>query len=333
MDLEFVGELEPIGLVPFLDELDVEGAGGVALFEEGLEEVFGVGLFGFEEGFGFCEELIFLVCDDEEGWKASEVWGDAGWGEGFDDVEIPSGLDRADLLDHGLVEGPIHGDLLFAVLAVAVEEEAVFGAEFVEEFGDFDVVTAVFSDFAPFALAEPADGIEAIGDFADAEGGGGEGVESDAAADAFFEVEHEVVGAEEGAEVENGVSHEDGVIEVEEVEADDEVGFAEFVNEFLYFPLGVDVVGAAKGAEGDAEGHFEEVFAVPSADVSGDVLGFEVEVNDIFWHGGDFAVFWRGKQWKREGRKIYYVTLCYFMYGVGGGFCGFPKGGQWKRGF
>lgn len=92
---------------------------------------------------------------------------------------------------------PIDRDGAFEVgFGVDVGDGAIGDAEFVEEFGGFDVVAAVFGDFFDFALFPPAEGVEASGGFVEAEGGFDDGVEADAVAEDFFEVEHEVEGGD-----------------------------------------------------------------------------------------------------------------------------------------
>ena len=97
----------------------------------------------------------------------------------------------------------------------------------------------------------------------------------------FFDVEEEVECGDLG-EVEDGVGGEDFVVEVDEVEADDEVGVAEFADELFGFLFGVDVVGVVEGVVGGGDGEFHFVDVVPASDVVGAVLGFEVEVDDVF---------------------------------------------------
>ncbi len=156
-------------------------------------------------------------------------------------------------------------------------------AVFVDEAGDFDVVAAVFGDFEEAALFEPADGLEAFAGFLEVEGGGGDGVEGEPVLEGFLEVDHEVEGGEL-SEIEGGVTVEDDVIEAQVVEANDEVGALELLDEVVDRFLVVDAVIAALRAVGDADAEAHAADMIPPADLVGGPLGFDIEVNDIGAH-------------------------------------------------
>lgn len=164
-------------------------------------------------------------------------------------------------------------------------QHAVLGAVFVDEARAFDVKAAVLSDLEEFAFAPPADGIEAVAGFTDAEGGGGDGIEADAVAEFLFDFDEQIEGARGVREVEDGVPGEDFVIEVDDIESDDEVGAQELIDESVDVFFGVDAIFAGGGGVGDAEGHSHVPFAVPAAGIVGGALGFEIEVDDVLGHG------------------------------------------------
>ena len=158
-------------------------------------------------------------------------------------------------------------------------------AVLVYEFGDFDVVTAVFGNFHEFAFFEPADGLQAFGGFFDAEGGGGDGIEREAVAQFFLEVDEHVEGGEL-VEVVGGVAVEDFVIEAEDVEADDEVGALQFGDEVVDLAFAVNFVIAARGAVGDADAHAHFGDVAPTTDFISGLLGFEIKIDDVLGHSG-----------------------------------------------
>ena len=168
--------------------------------------------------------------------------------------------------------------------------------EFVDQLGDFDVVAAVLGDLREASFLEPSQGLQAIGGFLGAEGRGGDGIEGEPVVEDFVKFDEEIEGGELG-EVEDGVAVEDLVIEADMVEADDEVGAAEFLDEVVDLRFPVDAVAAADGAEGDPETEAHVTDLVPAADLLGGLLGFEVEVDDVL-HG-----------WIAAGRMVGSATI------------------------
>jgi hypothetical protein len=179
---------------------------------------------------------------------------------------------------------PTDVDAEFGAEAAFVLELFVGGAVFVDEFGDFDVVTAVFGDIEETARAEPFDGLKAFGGFFDAEGGGGDGIEGEAVINDLLQLDKHV---ERGhlAKIEDGVAVEDFVIETKVVEADDEVGAHEFVDEVVDLLFAVDFVIAARGAVGDADAHAHVADVIPATHFVGRLLGFQIEIDNIFGSG------------------------------------------------
>ena len=167
-----------------------------------------------------------------------------------------------------------------AGVAVMVVKVAVLTPVLVDEAGDFDVNATVVSDFHEFAFFEPFEGLASVGAFADAQGGGGDGVQADAAAEGLFDVFHHVECGPLGG-VEDGVGGEDAVVEVQEIVANDEVGAGEFGDEGVGVFFEVDAIGGGSSGVGDSQGDAEFVSAGVAADLLEGFLGFEVEVNDV----------------------------------------------------
>jgi len=168
-----------------------------------------------------------------------------------------------------------------AGVAVLVVKVAVLAPVLVDEAGDFDVNATVVSDFHEFAFFEPFEGLASVGAFADAEGGGGNGVQADAAAKGLFNVFHHVECWPLGG-VKDGVGGEDAVVEVQEVVANDEVCAGEFGDEGVGVFFEVDAIGRGSSGVGDGQGDAEFVGAGVAADLLKGFLGFEVEVDDVF---------------------------------------------------
>ena len=81
------------------------------------------------------------------------------------------------------------------------------------------------------ALAPPADGIESVAGFAHAERRGRDGVEAEAVAELGLDVHHQIERVALVRQIEDRVTHQHFVIEVDHVEADDEVGAEELIDE------------------------------------------------------------------------------------------------------
>ena len=86
-------------------------------------------------------------------------------------------------------------------------------------------------------------------------------------------------------EIVGGVAHEHFVVEVHDIEAHDEIGPQELLDEFLHAAFAVNAVFAEARAVGHAHAHAHVALAVPAAGVVGGALGFEIEVDDVGRHG------------------------------------------------
>jgi hypothetical protein len=186
--------------------------------------------------------------------------------------------------------GPGEGDFLFAAGAIGVFDVTVLDSVFVDEAGDFDVVGAVFGDFEErffvsggLVFLPPLDGLEAFGGFTfvGTERGLGDGIELDAVAEDIFDGHHDIEVMSLGFDVEDGVLEEDFVVEGDVVEADDEIGFDELLDEGVGLVFAVDMVLAGLGGVGDTDRHAHFILVAPATDVIGGALGFEIEVDEV----------------------------------------------------
>jgi hypothetical protein len=175
---------------------------------------------------------------------------------------------------------PLHRDSEFFAEAVVVMEFAVGDAVFVDHFGELDVEAAVFGDLHELALAEPFDGLETFRRFFETEGGGGDGVQGKTVLESVLQF-HEHVQCRELAQVHGSVAVEDFVIETEMVETDDEVGALEFREKVVDLFFAVNFIVAARGGISNAHAHAHGANLVPTADILGGFLRFQVEINDV----------------------------------------------------
>jgi hypothetical protein len=130
---------------------------------------------------------------------------------------------------------PVHLDLLLAAIAVMVFNVSVLHPEFVDAFGHFDIVAAVLSDLGYLALLPPFESIETIGGLPCAKSGGSDGIELNAVAEGFFEINEKVKAVKLVAEVKEAMTHEHFVVEADVVKSDHEVRSAELVDQRLGF--------------------------------------------------------------------------------------------------
>ncbi len=179
----------------------------------------------------------------------------------------------------------------------------MFGAELVDEFGEFDVVTAVFGDFVEAAFAEPLDGLKTFAGLFETEGGVGDGIEGEPVFEGIGDDEEHIEGGDLG-EVEDGVAVEDFVVEADDIETDDEIGALEFADEGIDVLLLVDLVTLTGGAVGHAHTHLQVPHMIPSADFIGGLLGFEIEVDDVLHHRGFRAKWGVGQDGNLVGEGV-----------------------------
>src|ERR1043166_6663141 len=150
--------------------------------------------------------------------------------------------------------------------------------------GALYVEAAILGDFEQTSLAPPANRIEAGGGFLNAERRVRDRIEPEPVAQPFFHVDHQIGGGKFGDEVEDGVAHQDVVIEVEHVESDDQVRAAQPLDQLVYLRFAEDLIAASRRAESDADRHAHVALAHPAARVVRRPLGFQVEVNNIARH-------------------------------------------------
>jgi len=184
---------------------------------------------------------------------------------------------------------PGNADGEFVAKAVFVEELFVGRAVFVDEAGDFDVVTAVFGDLEETAFAEPVDGLHAFGGFFDAKRRASHGIEREAVLEFVLEFDQHVEGRHL-SQIIDCIIMQNFVIESEVVETDYQIGPLQFGEEVVDLFFAVNPVSATSGAVGDADAHAHLANIVPAADFVRRLLCFKIEVDDVLRPGNRHEV-------------------------------------------
>ena len=82
-------------------------------------------------------------------------------------------------------------------------------------------------------------------------------------------------------QVKNGVPHQDLIVEVYDIKPDNKIGAQQLLNQIVDAFLRIDPVLIQIRAVSDSKRHAHVAFLVPSADVVGSALRFEIEVNNV----------------------------------------------------
>jgi len=96
------------------------------------------------------------------------------------------------------------------------------------------------------------------------------------------------------------------VIKALAVEADHEIGAAQFFDERVHVAFAIDFIFAASGAVGHADAHPHVADIVPAADFISRLLRFEIEIDNVFEqpcrHAAQHVANARGEQ--KHAREI-----------------------------
>src|SRR6476659_2955215 len=96
-----------------------------------------------------------------------------------------------------------------------------------------------------------------------------------------FHIEHQVGGRQFMGEIENGVAHQNVVVEIEDVKSNHEIGPAQALDQIVHAQFVKNFVASRAGTVGDTDRHLHVTLAVPAASVVGGALGLEIEVDDV----------------------------------------------------
>src|SRR5205823_2956257 len=118
---------------------------------------------------------------------------------------------------------------------------------------DLYVEAAVLRNLEDTTLPPPANCIESGGRFLNAKSGLRDSVEAQPMACPFLHLDHQVRGLKFGDQVEDRVSHQDVVIEVQDVESDDETGATQPLDQLVHLRFAEHFVTAGGRAKGNAD--------------------------------------------------------------------------------
>ena len=164
----------------------------------------------------------------------------------------------------------------------------VLRAVFVDKFREFNVVTAIFSDFQQATFTKPLDGLEAFGGFFDAESSGSEGIQGKTMLQGILQFHHHV---ERGklAQIHRSVTVQDFIIKAQVVETDDQIRALQFAQEIVHLFFAIDAIIAPSQTVSDAHTHAHGADVIPSAHLIGGLLRFQVEINEVLHELGNLT--------------------------------------------
>ena len=102
--------------------------------------------------------------------------------------------------------------------------------------------------------------------------------------ESLFHIEHEISGVKFRAKIEDRVSHQDMVIEIENVESNHEISAAQALDQLVHARFAENFVATCLRAVGNADRHPHIAFPVPAARVIRGALRFEINVNYVARH-------------------------------------------------
>ncbi len=176
---------------------------------------------------------------------------------------------------------PSNLDPLFAVEFVGVEKLAMLDAVFVYELGHLHIKAAVLGDLHESFLSPPLNGIDPIRRFADSESRLGDVVQFRLASRQLLNLDEEVQCSELKRQIEDGVTHQNFVIEIDDIESNDEVRTKQLLNQIVNSVLRIDPILGQIRAIGDPKRHAHVPFFLPTAYVVRCALSFQIEVNNV----------------------------------------------------
>ena len=154
----------------------------------------------------------------------------------------------------------------------------------VHESCHFHVEAAILRDLHDAAFAPPADRIQPRGGFLDTERGLRDRIQPEPMAEPLLHVGHQIGGAKFRDQIEDRVTHQHLVIEIQDVESHHEIGAAQPLHQLVDLRFAEHFVASGRGAERDANRHAHVALARPAAGVVRRPLRFEVEINQVARH-------------------------------------------------
>ena len=109
-------------------------------------------------------------------------------------------------------------------------------------------------------------------------------VEAEPMTESLFHIEHEISRVKFRAKIEDRVSHQNMVIEIENVESNHEISAAQALDQLVHARFAENFVATCLRAVDDADRHPHIAFPIPPAGVIRSPLCFEINVNYVARH-------------------------------------------------
>jgi hypothetical protein len=170
---------------------------------------------------------------------------------------------------------------LFSVEFVGVEKLAMPDTVFVYELGDLHIEATVLGYLYESFLSPPLDGVDAISSLADSQGRLGDIVQSGLASCDLLDFHEQIQSSQLKREIEDGVSHKNLVIEIDDVEPNYEVCAKQLLNQVVDSLFRIDPILGQIRTIGDSKRHSHVSLFFPTADVVRGALSFQIEVNNV----------------------------------------------------
>jgi hypothetical protein len=154
-------------------------------------------------------------------------------------------------------------------------------AVFVDELGNFHIKATVLGNLQETFLSPPLNRIDAISRFADSQGRLSDVAQFRLASRDLLDLQKQIQSSQLKREIEDGVSHQDLVIEIYDVEPNYQVCAKQLLNQIVDSLFRIDPILGQIRAIGDSERHSHIPFFFPTADIICGTLSFQIEVDNV----------------------------------------------------
>ncbi len=164
--------------------------------------------------------------------------------------------------------GPGDGGDALVAATIEVTDTTMRGPELVDKLCHLHIEGAVARDLHHFAFAPPLDGLDAFSSLSLAKRRRRDVFQLGAVIGRFLQGHAEIEAPHLTGEVEAGVAHQDLVIEIDMIVANDKIGSPELIDEGIHGILSKDAVFPQSRAVGHADGHAHVTLLVPAAHIA-----------------------------------------------------------------
>lgn len=179
---------------------------------------------------------------------------------------------------------PIHVHGAPVLKLVHVMELFVSDPVFMHHFRALHIKAAVLGDFHHSSLSPPADRVQSVPGFTDAERGRCENVKFEPVSEDFFNIHHQIECLCGVRQVQDCVGPQHFVVKIDDIKSDDEICFDQLIHQQVDVFFGVYPVFAQARGIGDTDGHSHFPLFIPPASIIGGPLRFQIEIDDIAGH-------------------------------------------------